>query len=218
MITYILLGLWSLYTALFLLFLIYRFANFERHQEIHDELLGKKVPTMVYVMNQNLARENLRLNIEYDESKKQRLKLSADINEHMFYVLRKNGIAATMDEAIGSEFVNFQKMRLEMKSDPNDCLISSFVTQSAEFSKSETNGTITSINLHSSLAFSITETPSFLEERQFREAVAGHIRDINDDPSARTLSKCGNTKYSMFKKKICAQLTVFNLVTKSFFA
>ena len=116
MISYIVLSLLYFYTAFFLLYLVVRFSNFERHQ-VHDDLLGKEVPAMVYIQNQALAKEYILLTLESDDAKKQHLKLTAEINENMFYILRRNGVSACMDEAISTGLVDIDKIRLQIKSE-----------------------------------------------------------------------------------------------------
>ena len=72
---------------------------------------------MVYIQNQALAKEHILLTLESDEAKRQHLRLSAEINENMFYVLRRNGVAACMDEAISTELVDIDKIRLQISSE-----------------------------------------------------------------------------------------------------
>ena len=49
MLGYALMQIVKTYTALFLLWLIIRYANFEPEKQVKDDLLGRNVPLMVYI-------------------------------------------------------------------------------------------------------------------------------------------------------------------------
>ena len=49
MVSYVIMTLAKLYTALFLLWLVVKFAKLQSSLEVRDDILGRKVPAVVYI-------------------------------------------------------------------------------------------------------------------------------------------------------------------------
>ena len=90
----------------FLLYLVIRFARENSDAKSKDDpILGKKVPSIVFLRNQQLLKEVLKEKIEDEQRLKETLKYQAELNEYMYIMVRETGVDR-LDEDIGMEFIN----------------------------------------------------------------------------------------------------------------
>ena len=75
MVSYGLLGLANCYTALFLLWLIWKFAQPIEECELFDSVLGKRVPAILCLQNQKLLEQAVKDAVEVHEEAKISIRL-----------------------------------------------------------------------------------------------------------------------------------------------
>ena len=97
------------YTNCFFLFMIGRLSRESRNSETFDPILGRKVPSIVFIQNQKLLQESLKRKLDLDEFEKKFIYQSAESNETVHRMLREVGVSTRLDEDIGIEFIDMSK-------------------------------------------------------------------------------------------------------------
>ena len=92
------------YMLYFLLYLITCFAKENKVDEVHDTLLGRKVPTIVYLQNKRLMKDAIQRKVEHDSENRKALLLQAKLNEEVYSML-KEFETAKFEEKISMEFM-----------------------------------------------------------------------------------------------------------------
>ena len=95
----------QLYNVFFIFALIIKFISEKPRINIKDNLLGKKVPSIVFIQNQKLITDAFKEGLERDEIKMNEIRARAQINEHIYMMLKESGISMKVDEDIGMQFV-----------------------------------------------------------------------------------------------------------------
>ena len=112
---------------LFLIYLLFRFTR-EKQYMMKDSVLGRDVPSIVFINNQRLIRESCVLRMEHESDELVELKAQAEINEFLYRQLKNSGITSRLGEEIGIEFTELYK------STSNASLVKSLITYgSGEF-------------------------------------------------------------------------------------
>ena len=78
---------------------------------MQDEILGRDVPSIVFLQNKKLMKEMLQDGFANDKQRKEELMRRAQMNEFIYTLMKQNGIALRLDENIGVEFISFSKVR-----------------------------------------------------------------------------------------------------------
>ena len=73
--------------------------------ELEDKVLGKKVPSIVFIQNQKLLKDAFKNELTNDARARKALRVQAQVNDYLFTMMRRNGIALQMDENIGTAFI-----------------------------------------------------------------------------------------------------------------
>ena len=94
------------YVSVFLIFVIYKFSADDETEEVHDMILGKKVHAVVFIKNQKLLQDAIKNELTLTDENEKALRLNAQMNEHMHYMLKKEGIVLKMDETITVSFIS----------------------------------------------------------------------------------------------------------------
>ena len=94
------------YVSVFLIFVIYKFSADDETEEVHDMILGKKVHAVVFIKNQKLLQDAIKNELTLTDENEKALRLNAQMNEHMHYMLKKQGIVLKMDETITVSFIS----------------------------------------------------------------------------------------------------------------
>ena len=68
---------WDTYTTVFLIYVIHKFSGEEKCAKIHDNILGKKVSSIVFIKNRKLVQEAYKKGLAYDEEKEQEVRARA---------------------------------------------------------------------------------------------------------------------------------------------
>ena len=92
------------YMTSFLLYLITCFAKENKVYEVHDTLLGKKVPTIVYLQNKRLMKDAMKWKVERDSENQKALILQAKLNDEVYRMLKEYE-TAKFEERISMEFM-----------------------------------------------------------------------------------------------------------------
>ena len=93
----------------FLVLLVVKFARQNKSSETKDPILGRKVPSIVFLRNIQLVKESMKEWLDNAKKKKEAIMLQAQLNEYMYAMLRQNGVAARLDENIGIEFIDLAR-------------------------------------------------------------------------------------------------------------
>ena len=94
------------YMTLFQLYLITRFAKENNDVDVHDDILEKTVPNIVFILNQRHMKEIMHHSIENDNERRKLLILQAQVNEQFYAMLKESGVAAQLDQQIYGEFMH----------------------------------------------------------------------------------------------------------------
>ena len=77
------------YVSVFLVYVIYRFSHEDAVEMVDDLILGKKVNVVVAIKNQKLLQDAIKNELTYNDENEKTIKLHAQMNEHMHYMLKK---------------------------------------------------------------------------------------------------------------------------------
>ena len=77
------------YVSVFLVYVIYRFSHEDTVEMVDDLILGKKVNVVVAIKNQKLLQDAIKNELTYNDENEKTIKLHAQMNEHMHYMLKK---------------------------------------------------------------------------------------------------------------------------------
>ena len=102
----IIMFIFDTYVSIFLVFVIYKFSAEDVVEEVDDLILGKKVHAVVFMKNQKLLQDAIKNELTLNDENEKTIRLNAQMNEHMHYMLKKQGIVLKMDEAITVSFIN----------------------------------------------------------------------------------------------------------------
>ena len=91
----------------FLLYMTVRFSKEKLTSDSVDPLTSKKVPTVVFLQNHMLLVEAMKNNFALDSAYRHQLRLKAQMNEYMYYLLKQQRIKAQINEDIGIDFIDF---------------------------------------------------------------------------------------------------------------
>ena len=100
--------IWDTYSTNFLIFVIYIFSQPSKEEMIHDNILNKKVSSIVFMKNQKIVQEVYKEGLTSEHQRQQNIKARAQLNNYMYYKLKKHGIVMRMDEDIGMSFMRMQ--------------------------------------------------------------------------------------------------------------
>ena len=95
----------AFYIMYFLIYLNMKFAYKEGKAAVRDKVLDRNVSSFVYIMNNRLVKEAMQDKLELSETKKQEIRLKAQVNEYMNEMLRRNGVSISNDEMISLFFM-----------------------------------------------------------------------------------------------------------------
>ena len=90
-------------------------------------MLGKNVPSIVFIQNKRLLKDAVIEELQNNQDKSAQIRLKAQINEHVYSLLKDYGVLVKIDENIGTEFFDFDKLT------PDMLRINSHVSMSSQF-------------------------------------------------------------------------------------
>ena len=96
----------QLYNVLFIFALIVKFISEKPKINIKDNLLGKKVPSIVFIQNQKLITDAFREGLELDELKMTEIRARAQMNEYIYMMLKEASISIKIDTDVGLQFLD----------------------------------------------------------------------------------------------------------------
>ena len=96
----------QLYNVLFIFALIVKFISEKPKINIKDNLLGKKVPSIVFIQNQKLIIDAFREGLELDELKMTEIRARAQMNEYIYMMLKEASISIKIDTDVGLQFLD----------------------------------------------------------------------------------------------------------------
>ena len=94
------------YMFMFQLYLITRFASENKDVEVHDDILKRTVPNIVFILNQRHMKEIMHRKIENDNERQKMLILQSQVNEQYYSMLKECGVASQLDQSISGEFMH----------------------------------------------------------------------------------------------------------------
>ena len=92
--------------TLFQQYLITRFARVNKDAQVHDDILKRTVPSIVFILNQRHMKEIMHHAIENDNERQKLLILQAQVNEHYYAMLKECGVASQLESSISGEFMH----------------------------------------------------------------------------------------------------------------
>ena len=94
------------YMNLFQQYLITRFARENKDVEVHDDILERTVPNIVFILNQRHMKEIMHRKIQNDNERQKMLILQSQVNEQYYSMLKECGVASQLDQSISGEFMH----------------------------------------------------------------------------------------------------------------
>ena len=113
---FILIIIFSIYMDLFLLYLILRFTKASLQATGKDLVLEREVPSILFIQNQQLIRETYKNKLTLESDHLEKMREIAEVNEFLYYKLREEGLTSQIDEDIGIEFLNLDRILMRNKS------------------------------------------------------------------------------------------------------
>ena len=107
---YIIIMLFTIYMDLFLLYLILRFTKRSQKGTERDSVLGREVPSILFIQNQQLLKETYKTTLALESLEFAHIRAKAEANEFMYYKLKENGLLKRIDENIGIEFLDLDRI------------------------------------------------------------------------------------------------------------
>ena len=107
---FIIITVFSTYMDLFLLYLVIRFTKASLQTTGKDLVLQRDVPSILFIQNQQLIREMYRSKLALESEELEKIREIAEVNEFLYYKLREEGLTQQIDEDIGIEFLNLDRI------------------------------------------------------------------------------------------------------------